>query len=691
MHTPKKSTLVFLLFSLLLLSGCSMFDNPIVDSIAKILIFVGIAYAIMHGHAGRVIFFILGLQLSLYILPTNTGTFTALLIAAFYACLVQNFNYKKILPWIIFLGSYLGIYYLLYFVQDVKSTVTTTGITASIHFALAGALLLATLLGGSSEKGSFGSGFSEKWGENFAAWMQKPGFWIVLAIIILLIIGYVKYHDQLFGKEDPTGKPTTGFIHFMKQLFTEQTELAKESVGFGTPTTTEKEIKTGIIFDKLYSPYPFYHASPEGLPLEKIVVDAVNVIVDTFKTPTTVEFLCKYKKQTYPFLGIGLADYNSIPATILGKTNPLNIIPKPEDPTTKLSLNVRCNFDSTTPDFRVRFESELQKKADEQDLIKQRLVLTVKIADLQQELDTSIQTNVEISKERYDERTTQETTYQRTKLEAAELQEKINKETDTTIKATLQQELDKKNKFTSTYEQSLDGKTYTILATTYIEQTELKTKITRYVRERDSIGVTANNGEEAQQEITILGTYKDFTTLTCLNVYTVNEQLYDGVQPATAASCLNGCGLAVMNMETPQQPWILPSGIESKYTSVYPLIVNLHKYIGGGGSMTKLKNIDLLYDHTIFQLPQDTTFIKEDTITEANNPMIQNINNKFTARDHGEVVSINDRDKTFYYSFKLLKTSNTEGRLQAAKICVKAVYDYQFSTSQYLTYVKTTS
>ncbi|MDO8556218.1 MAG: hypothetical protein Q7R96_03530 [Nanoarchaeota archaeon] len=657
------------------------------------LLLIGLAgFSIVKGHTTRVIMFIVGIQLCSMILPSfgTGGVYLFWIITFIYASFIGNFNYTSVRAWIAFIAAYFAINYCITALDFIREPLIQAKFVPSPVLSIALALIIAVFFGGTKDSSAFGAKFAEEWAKNINRWMQKPGFWIAIAIIIVLIFSYVKYHDQLFGKEDETGKPQTGFIHFMKRLFTEQSELAKESVGFGTPTTKEKEIKSGIIFDKIYSPYPFYYATPEGLPLMNIVVEAVNVIVDTFKTPSTIEFQCKYKKQTYPFLGIGLGDYNTIPAEIIGKKeNPLTIIPKETDTDSKRLFNIRCSFNDTTPDFRVRFESEMQKKADAIDILKKKEDITQRIAALQKELDESISSYGSITEEQFKNEEILYTTYAQQKQRARELQEKIKKETtNSPANKSYTSELRELNKLIIAYEEAHESeKSFSTVKEAYDDQKRTKAAIASYIRERDGLTATSDNEEEAQQEITLVGTYKDFKTLTCLNIYTVNENMYDGIQPKTEASCLQGCGLAVLSMETPSQPWIFPTEQESRYTNTYPLIVQLYKHTGGGGNMLNLTSIKLRYDQQFFEIPADTTFIKGDIIGKEH-PIIKNLNNKFAQREHGEVVSITEKDKTFYYGITLKKASNPQGKLQASKVCVEATYDYQFSTTHYIEYTK---
>ncbi|MEK6812823.1 MAG: hypothetical protein AABX86_01780, partial [Nanoarchaeota archaeon] len=189
--------------------------------------------------------------------------------------------------------------------------------------------------------------------------------------------------------------------------------------------------------------------------------------------------------------------------------------------------------------------------------------------------------------------------------------------------------------------------------------------------------------ESANKEVVFVGTYKDFTTLTCLNIPTVKEEFYNPLLvQKTEAACLQGCGLAVVNVESSQQPWILPhSTAASRYTNTYPLLLTLQRYSSFDGQMIHLKSLELIYDTQVFQLDTESHgFINQQTLSEQH-PFLQNLNAKFEKKNKGEYAEISDRDKTVYYSFLLAGTSNPQGKLQSSKICAEAKYDYQFTTS----------
>ena len=517
--------------------------KDIIDYLLMFLIYVGIGaavvFAIMHGKLGEVVLAFIGSQLFAVLTPTMNVYLYVILLAAFISVAI-HFPYANMYGWICFAVVYFLMYFLIYKVEEVAAFVANLGLHP-FFLCLALGILLSSLL------------LHNKDGQK--ALFFKKEFWIGFVILVILLVAYMLMASALAGKNAETKARSVGPIAYIKNLAYTFFETTKEQIGFGTPDTIEHQEKTGIVFSDILSPYPFYYASAAGVPLIPVTVDAVGVKVDTFKSkPTQVEFTCKYKKDTDPDIGLGLAYYQNKPAAVIGKQNPLQISSAMGN---QITLNVRCMFDDKDPYFRVDFGRNAG------DAMQQR---------------------------------------------------------------------------------------------------------------------NENDLESESKEIVFVGTYKDFTTLTCLNIPTVKEEFYsESLVQEQEAGCLQGCGLAVINIET-QQPWIFPKGEGSRHTRIYPLILNLQKHTSFDGDMLKMKSLKLAYDKAVFKLQTDTQFINGEILDE-NHPLLDNLNKKFDMRQKNEYTEITERDKTFYYSFELTGTSNPQGKMQASKICAEAVYDYQFTKS----------
>ncbi len=545
----------------------------IIEYIMYFILYIGIiavvVYGIMHKKYGELVLAFIGSQLFAWLMPTMNVYLYVVLLAAFVSVVV-HFPYANMYGWICFALVYGISYFLIYNVEEINAFVSKSNLYP-IFICIALGLLLSSLL------------LHNKDGQK--ALFFKKEFWVGLVILVILLVAYLLMAQALAGKTAETKARSPGVVGYVKNMAYTFFETTKEQIGFGAPDTIEHLEKEGIVFKDILMPYPFYYAYADGKPVTPVTVDAVGVIVDTFKSkPTQVEFECRYKKASDPDIGLGLAYYQSKPADVTGRQNPLQISSAMGK---QIILNVRCMFDPEKDVKDVNFRVDFGKN------------ISAGVQQAQQSI------------------------------------------------AATQAEVDKLG----------DGKTAETQNAQASDETESENK-----------------------EVVFVGTYRDFTTLTCLNIPTVKEEFYnENLVQEQEAGCLQGCGLAVININT-QQPWIMPKGDGSRYANVYPLILNLQKHTSFDGEMLKLKSLKLIFDKQVFKLQNDTQFINGEVLL-GDHPLIDNLNRKFDKRQKNEYIEINKRDKTFYYSFELAGTSNPQGKMQASKICAEAIYDYQFSAS----------
>ncbi|HLD12017.1 MAG TPA: hypothetical protein VJB87_00305 [Candidatus Nanoarchaeia archaeon] len=534
---------------------------------------------------------------------------------------LKDLSYHIPLGFISIIEIILAFYAVSFDPRDVKIWIKST-IIAAILFALFKTILfqgfltshnfnigyLAVILGiflaaraaGGQRKGA---GFFAY----FFAYLQKFLFNKTGIIILILLVGgiygYTKYGDYL---QEQTLNPTNlNPVQRVTNYFNNFVEQTKEAIGFGAPDIIEIKPKSGIIFDTIITPLPFYETDKDGIITSlNPIAQAIDIHIDTFDNPTSkaiADFSCKQKGST----------------TV---------------------------FPTTTPDGKEAYFEGLG------DYHGEPLLITL-TCDLKKLFDKITFSN---SGQQWEEARAKR--IQKIEEEIKNIDTKLQAETDPSKKTVLQQQIAQKKD---------------VIANTQAESNPYLS-------------------EEKQEEITFLGTYKEFTTTTCLNLYTVAEENYKK-PPTTTSSCTTGCNLATLSIET-SQPWVKPKEGSSRYTSIYSLSLKLHNEKTSNGHMLTLRKLELsLPEKNRQQLIQETndpSFIAQPVI-DSQNPRIKTINDKLQLISQGRDLDLTAAEKTFYYRFKLEQPTGPEGKLQATRICAEATYDYQFTKDSKVTFKKT--
>ncbi|MDO8628768.1 MAG: hypothetical protein Q7R56_03365 [Nanoarchaeota archaeon] len=424
---------------------------------------------------------------------------------------------------------------------------------------------------------------------------------IIVILILLAVYGYAKYKEYSTNPAtnpitfNPIDKATTWFTNFFEET--------KEAVGFGTPDIIETKPKSGIIFNEISTPLPYYEANNNGEIISPTaIIQATNVRVDTFDDPqstATATFACKSKDSETTIPAKNFDDKETLEGLGNYKGEPL-------------ALTITCDLKTLKP--KITFSnSEIQWETNRQQRIQQ----------LQQ---------------------------QKTKL-----QEELAKTTEPAKKITIEQKI-------------------TVLDN---QIADIQTESNPYLN------------EEQKKEIVFIGVYKDFTTTTCLNIYTVGEENYQK-PPSVTSACLSGCNLATLSLET-QQPWVKPKEGSTRYTSIYPLTIKIHNDKTSNGNMANLKKLELIIPEKINQQfhieTSDPSFVTQPVI-DTKDQRINNINTRLALITAGRNAQLSSAEKTFYYRFQLEQPTGPQGKLQATKICATATYDYQFTRTTTVTFKK---